>query len=39
MALPELPPQWRDEVVHMLFDFLADTGLAATLNALEKETG
>jgi hypothetical protein len=39
MTLPELPPQWRDDVVHMLFDFLEDAGLAQTLHALEQETG
>ena len=39
MPLPELPPDWRDDVVSMLFDFLEDAGLAHTLVALETETG
>ena len=33
--LPELPPGWRDDVAHMLCDFLEEAGLARTLHALE----
>ena len=37
--LPELPPRWREDVVHVLYEFLEDAGLAHTLTALEEETG